>query len=203
MNKYFIPCLCLILASCAKKQCNEVPETYKTTVSKYKRSHRLSLTNGCIINADIENIKNLARSFAQTGVRHITILPTIKSWPLSHDYSDSIERIRHILVDAGINRSSIYVTEPKVGDDENIVIDSYVYKISLPTARKWKYHIGDIDIYKELPNMGVSYEYNLGSMIANPKDLVEPDEMIGANGKSSIVAVKKAMTSGGSSGGGS
>ena len=203
MNKGAISFLCLILTSCVNKSCvydkEKDTDTYQTTVSKSKRSHKLTLKNGEIVSADITNIKNLARSFAQTGVKHITISPTIKSWPLSHAYADSIEKIRHILVDAGLNRSSIYVTEPIVGTDENIIIDSYIYTIALPTAKKWKYHVGDINPYKELPNMGVSHEYNLGSMIANPKDLIEPDEMIGANGKSSIVAVKKAM-SGASSG---
>ena len=57
----------------------------------------------------------------------------------------------------------------------------------------------DIDSNKDLPNFGVSYEYNLGSMIANPKDLVDPAPLENMDAQTAINAIKKGAENGNAS----
>jgi len=192
----------LTLASCSERKHyreNDKLDTYVTSVSKTKRTHTLSIKDDKISKADIAAIDALSRDLVHTGVKQIEITPVITQFPISTTYAKSIDKIKQLFMKAGINKSSIHVLEPVIDQEQGIIIDSYIYKLSLPTAKKWKYAIGDIDLGKELPNIGVSAEYNIGVMIANPKDLVEPDPMGNVDAKSAIAASKKSTGKSGSS----
>lgn len=204
MNRYLSLLLaCVALTSCSERQYyreNDRLDTYVTSVSKTKRTHTLSIKDDKISKVDIAAIDALSRDLVHTGVKQIEITPVITEFPISTTYAKSIDKIKQLFMKAGINKSSIHIIEPVIEKEQGVIINSYVYKLSLPTAKKWKYPIGDIDLEKELPNMGVSAEYNIGVMIANPKDLVEPDQMGNVDAKSAIAASKKAAGGGSSSG---
>ena len=203
MHKYLtVLTLGLILTSCAERSNyreNDNVDTYVTSVSKTKRTHTLSIKDDKISKADIAAIDELSRDLVHTGVKQIEITPIITKFPISTTYAKSVDKVKQLFMKAGINRSSIHVMEPVIDSEQGIVINSYVYKLSLPTAKRWKYAIGDIDLGKEMPNIGVSAEYNIGVMIANPKDLVEPDPMGNVDAKSAIAASKSVAGSSGSS----
>lgn len=207
MNKYLtVLTLGLILTSCAERSNyreNDSVDTYVTSVSKTKRTHTLSIKDDKISKADIAAIDELSRDLVHTGVKQIEITPIITKFPISTTYAKSVDKVKQLFMKAGINRSSIHVMEPVIDSEQGIVINSYVYKLSLPTAKRWKYAIGDIDLGKELPNIGVSSEYNIGVMIANPKDLVEPDPMGNVDAKSAIAASKSGGGGSGTSSGSS
>lgn len=207
MNKYLtVLTLGLILTSCAERSNyreNDNVDTYVTSVSKTKRTHTLSIKDDKISKADIAAIDELSRDLVHTGVKQIEITPVITKFPISTTYAKSVDKVKQLFMKAGINRSSIHVMEPVIDSEQGIVINSYVYKLSLPTAKRWKYAIGDIDLGKEMPNIGVSAEYNIGVMIANPKDLVEPDPMGNVDAKSAIAASKSVAGGSGTSSGSS
>lgn len=196
----YIHLLLVFLAGCSlNSQKNKKPvvdnDTYVTSVDKSQRTHMLYLTNNVLSKHDEASLRDLADQYINTGVRQIVLTPIVRSKNELNMFDIHLESIKEIFIRSGIISAYVYIHQPVVVTGKKsrsgIKIDSYTYSVKLPTAKEWKYDIGDIDETKELPNFGVSNEYNLGLMIDNPKDLVDPDPIAPFDSKSAIQSVRK------------
>ena len=207
MKNYYILIASALLASCSNLGTkNKAPidnDTYVTTVSKSKQVHMLNMYSD-LTNEDRGNLKRLATKLVNNNVKKVVLIPVVPNVNKANMYKHMLNEIKNIFMKAGVSISEIYINLPEIDEQKSgIRIESYTYKANLPTAKKWKYPIGDVDITKELPNLGVSAEYNLGSMIANPKDLVDPAPLDNMDATSAIAAIKNGNSGSNSSSSGS
>ncbi len=209
MNNYYMLMICFCFTGCSmlnsKDKSKDIADhdTYVTSVIQKQRSHMLKIYNK-LSAADIKNIKKLARELVHENVGKVVLTPIVPNLDNRNVYKQVLYDMKNIFMRAGVSNFEIYIKSPKIDHMQSgIKIDSYSYKAVLPTAKKWKYPIGDIDESKTLPNLGVAYEYNFGAMIANPKDLVDPSPLDNMDAKSAIKPVRKIIPiATGSKGGG-
>lgn len=196
----YIHLLLVFLAGCSlNSQKNKKPvvdnDTYVTSVDKSQRTHMLYLSDNILSKHDETSLRNLADQYVSTGVRQIVLTPIVRSKDELNMFDTHLESVKDIFIRAGIISAYVYIHQPVIATDKKsrsgIKIDSYTYSVKLPTAKEWKYDVGDIDETKEFPNLGVSNEYNLGLMIDNPKDLIDPDPIAPFDGKSAVQSVRK------------
>lgn len=206
MKNYYILASCLLLASCSsfgwnkdKKTHTIDNDTYVTSVSTDKLSYMLTMHEN-LSKDDHQKLKKLARKLVDQKVGKVVLTPVVSNINNVNLYKQPLKEIKNIFMRAGVSISEIYINLPEINSSKSgIRIDGHVYKLNLPTATRWKYPIGDIDSNKDLPNFGVSYEYNLGSMIANPKDLVDPAPLENMDAQTAINAIKKGAENGNAS----
>ncbi len=194
--------LALLTGCSANKQPDNIDNvTYTTSIDKEKRVHFMSLA-GAISSRNIQDVEQLAKQFRNTDVRFIRLTPIIAGKVKDQCFDEAILKVKEVLLKHGIRAHTIHIDQKQYGDVNGIRIESATYNVVLPTAHEWAYSVGGIDETKSLPNIGVSYEHNLGSMIANPKDLLEPDVLGKVDAQHAISAVRN-NSSGASSGGSS
>lgn len=191
MKQLNIVIVLALLAGCsANKQSNNIDNaTHTTSIDKEKRVHFMSLA-GAISLRNIQDIEQLAKQFRNTDVRFIKLTPVVASKVNNQYLDEAILKVKEVLLKHGVRAHTIHIDQVQYGDENGIRIESATYKVVLPTANEWAYSVGDIDETKSLPNIGVSYEHNLGSMIANPKDLLEPDVLGKVDAQHAISAVR-------------
>lgn len=207
MNRYFCFIALSLLCACASKdECKNKPDTdtYVSSAKINEKVHKLFFTTQ-LSKADIDALNKLAKDFKVNKVGRISLHPYCVSRESANNLKKACAQVRDIFLNQKIIESAVDIQPINVdsGEKQNvIVIKSYTYDLLLPTADKWKYDIGDIDPTKDIPNFGTSTEYNLGCMIANPRDLVDPAEIGETDGKSAVTTVRKVIPVGGASGGG-
>lgn len=208
MKKYCIIMSCALLTSCSHFnwwKSDEKPkvdhDTYVTSVSEGKQVYSLNV-HADLSRDDLKGLKKLARSLVSNNTKKVVLTPVVSSADKVNMYKEALIEAKKVFTRAGIPNFEVYIRPSEVaeGQKSGIRIEAYTYTAQLPTAKKWKYPIGDIDTSKQLPNLGVSYEYNLGSMIANPKDLVDPAPLDNMDAAKAISATKKSTSSSSSSG---
>lgn len=190
----------LILWGCADtNRCVYGPkndkDTYRSSAEISERNHKLIFDAG-LSSSDVNALNKLADEFVATSVGKITIIPISRSSQEAKKLENAANLVREIFEKRRIKKHVIDL-QPCIVDKEaarNVVqIKSYKYDLKLPTASKWKYDVGDIDVEKKMPNLGVATSYNLGLMIANPRDLVDPAGMGMMDGKSAVAAVRQVI----------
>lgn len=207
MNRYFcLIALSLLYACSSKDKCQNQPDTdtYVSSAKINEKVHKLIFTTQ-ISQSDVAALNKLAKDFKLNKIGRISLYPYGFSGDSTNNLKKACVQVKKIFLNQKIRESAVDIQPIKVdnyGKQNIIVIKSYRYDLLLPTADKWKYDIGDIDPTKDIPNFGTAAEYNLGCMIANPRDLVDPAEIAEVDGKSAVTAVRKVIPVAGRTGGG-
>lgn len=207
LKKIIVISSILILASCSgpkdkiKQQYNCI--SHSTAKISKERLHKLTFESA-LSQQDLYALSELGKEFVETSVRKISIIPNVKNKNNLLLAIKAAKKVREIFVENGVSEGIAEIREPNIDEKSSknyIEIKSYIYDVVLPNDDKWQYDIGDIDTTKETPNFGVSTSYNLGLMIANPRDLIDPAEMGKTDAKSAVANVRKVL--GGATAGGS
>ncbi len=201
----------LMLVSCSSpnnKNLYSHEEILRSTAKITKeRLHKLTFEKG-ISKQDLHALAELGKEFTATSVRKVSILPIARNKDSLLISINAAKNAKEALIESGMSKNIIEIGKIDIdakSTNNYMLIKSYLYDVVLPTADKWKYDIGDIDTTKETPNFGVATSYNLGLMIANPRDLIDPAEMSETDAKSAVKNVRKVLggtTSGGTVSGG-
>lgn len=199
LKKIMIISSILILASCSgpkdkiKQQYNGI--SHPTAKVSKERLHKLTFTSA-LSQQDLYALSELGKEFVETSVQKISIIPNVRNKNNLLLAIKAAKKVREIFIENGVSECIAEICEPNIDEksDKNYIeIKSYIYDVVLPTDEKWQYDIGDIDTTKETPNFGVSTSYNLGLMIANPRDLIDPAEMGKTDAKSAVTNVRKVL----------
>lgn len=78
--------------------------------------------------------------------------------------------------------------------DEEIALVRVQYVVRLPDCPDWSYGSGYDPANNTTSNFNCATQYNLGSMIANPKDLLGDRPMSAADGMGSVLSVQRYRT---------
>ncbi len=211
LKKIVIISSLLILVSCSgpnSKNLYSHEDVLRSTAKITKeRLHKLNFEKE-ISKQDLHALAELGKEFTATSVRKVSILPIAKNKDSLLISINAAKKAKDTLIESGLSENIIEIGKIDIDEkstDNYMLMKSYLYDVVLPTADKWKYDIGDIDITKETPNFGVATSYNLGLMIANPRDLIDPAEMSETDAKSAVKNVRKVLggtTAGGTAAGG-
>lgn len=196
-NIFYLITLIALLGCSANKSYKKLSDididTYRSSASIKEHSYKL-IFNSVVTDADIIALNKLADQCIITKVGKISILPKTCSLGQSSIMNEACNKVIEIFLKRGIKESILDIQPININEinkENSIIIKFYTYKVLLPTVDRWKYNVGDIDVTKKLPNFGTAMSYNLGCMIANPRDLVDPAEYSKVDGKSAVTVIRK------------
>ncbi|MDR1361942.1 MAG: CpaD family pilus assembly lipoprotein [Holosporaceae bacterium] len=209
-GKNFLNCILLgsllAMVGCEKQyKANDayVSDVKSLRVSENRRSKFFELNNNFELSENsLLGIKKVLRDAKGEGIDNISFV-IISNRPMGIAWQEKIRSIvQQYMYEAGFLDSRIIDSGLCIysGAKPGVRLDVLQYNVEEPDCGRWTEYVGDMDTNKGLPRFGASDACNLGAMIGNSADLINPRNY---KGQKTSEAMKAAASSGSGSSGGS
>lgn len=165
----------LVLTACSFDTPQEqiINEPAIITIDQDLSTYDIQLTNNKNL---IQQLELCCQQIVQNRKNHIKIM---YSGNKTQHHAQLVESVKLNFIKKGIEAKNILIQE---NIDNKITlphmqITASSYHAIPPKKSEWQYSLGDMDTTKEIPNFGTSTAANFAMMVANPKVLIEPEEL--------------------------
>jgi pilus assembly protein CpaD len=168
----------LLAGSCTSEEArlsSDGAENHPILVAPSNQSLRLpfSAPEAGLLPEDSARLEAFVGSYMSEGNGALSV-----SAPAGPDASAALSYFGERLVQMGVPRSRILVGTRDVGGDDRRVELSYVgYAAHTEACGDWSVNLATTYANDTAPNFGCAEQQNIAAMVANPRDLVAPQDM--------------------------
>ena len=205
--KYFLSltAIGLLLTGCSNERMESSVRAYdepEINITECKFSHFFKVNNDFqMSDSDKAKMDKLLKDSKGEGIENVGFMVVSNSPVMKEQRTKLKTQVKSQMIRAGFLESRIVDSGICVYRDaeKGVRVDILKYDLRRTEDDLWTESTGDCDLEKNLPDYGKSTNSNLEEMIANNADLVSPRRYKGQRTEDAV----KAVSSGGSSSGGS